>query len=363
MIAMRLTRWLCLAALLATHRALCPSSSSSPPRRVATPRRAHDVAFSEPRQQTDVLRRALTRDGFVSVKAVDCTAMVREASDRHECGRVAATALGRALAGVVLIADGIDDEETFQVWFDGDGPLGGLLAVANGKLQARGYVGNAKYDDPRGVEAGVVGAAIGKGLLKVVRLKNLPGEDVASPFSSIVEIVSGEIAEDLHHFVATSEQREGAMAAGVAVDPFSNRTSVQAAGGWRIDVLPDAPTSIVSRLIGNVDDLLAQKISTTDYLLGHDGKSLDDLVAFLLKGMVFDFLDDHTPAFHCPCSEARVFRTLSLLPRTEVMDIIAKNDDIHAKCEFCGTTYTLAPDQILNHLNNIDEAKAAAAAS
>jgi len=309
------------------------------------------------KERCDVLRRGLSKDGFVSVKAVDCTAMVAEVCRRQKCRKVAATALGRALASVALIADGIEDEETFQVRFEGDGPLGGLLAMSNGRLEARGYVGNPE------VAVGSVGGAVGKGQLKVVRLKNLPGEEVASPFSSIVDIVTGEIAQDINYFVATSEQREGALAAGVAVEEEeevvgatadSPPSRVVAAGGWRIELLPNAPKEVADQVLANVDAVLNAGFATTDLLLR--GESVDGLVRLLFTGMDYDLLPDAaTPAFKCSCSDARVFRTLALLPRDEVMDILQKNDKIEAKCEFCATVYTLTPQQIIDHLAAIDK--------
>ena len=134
--------------------------------------------------------------------------------DLQDCRPLAATALGRAVAATVLVADGLEQEETFQVRFVGDGPLRGVFAVSTGALEARGYVGNPQVDlSPQGVAAG-----IGRGQLQVVRLKALPGEEDLSTYSSVVEIKSGEIAEDINFYVATSEQREGALSAGVTVD-------------------------------------------------------------------------------------------------------------------------------------------------
>lgn len=294
----------------------------------------------------DRLCRAISSDGFVSVKALDCTSMVREVCRRQGCGRVAATALGRALGSVVLIADGIQDEETFQVRFEGTGPLGGLLAVSNGRLEARGYCGNPTVEG-----SGSIGDFIGPGTLKVVRLKNLPGEDVASPFSSIVDIVSGEIAQDINHYVATSEQREGALAAGVAV---GEENDVTAAGGWRIELLPEAPGDVADHVLSNVDSVLSAGISTTDLLQA--GATPDDIVARLFTGMDFQLLEPAKPTFKCTCSDARVFRTLALLPRNEVNDILRNHEKIEAKCEFCGTVYSLTPDKIRSRLAKVDAA-------
>merc|ERR1719238_2705929 len=118
----------------------------------------------------------------------------------------------------LLVADGVKDEETFQVNFRGDGPLRGVLAIANGRLEARGYVGNPAVTlPPNALGKFDVGAGVGKGSLQVVRTKNLPGEEVSTPYTSITEIRTGEIPEDINWFLLDSEQKEGALAAGVFV--------------------------------------------------------------------------------------------------------------------------------------------------
>ena len=206
----------------------------------------------------DELRRGLSADGFVSAKAVDVTRAVREISELQECLPLAATALGRAIASVVLIADGLEADETFQVRFVGDGPLRGVFAVCNGALETRGYVGNPKVALDGGVRSGV-----GAGQLQVVRLKNLPGEEELSPYSSVVDITSGEIAEDINYYVATSEQREGALSAGVS---FGDLDAVDGCGGWRVELLPGAPQAVAEHLLKNIQRVIDDKVTTTSVL-------------------------------------------------------------------------------------------------
>lgn len=214
--------------------------------------------MAELRETRDELRRGLSKDGFVSAKAVDVTRAVKEVTGLQDCLPMAATALGRAIASVVLIADGLDDEETFQVRFVGDGPLRGVFAVSNGRLETRGYVGNPRLD-----LAGSVKAGVGGGQLQVVRLKNLPGEEELSPYSSVVDITSGEIAEDINYFVATSEQREGALSAGVS---FSDLDELDGCGGWRVELLPGAPQEVAEHLLKNIQKVIDDKVTTTSLL-------------------------------------------------------------------------------------------------
>lgn len=297
-------------------------------------------ALQAPPPQGDVLKRALSASGTVSAKVVDCSGLVGEICRLQECSPLASTALGRALTSAILVADGIQDEELFQVHFDGDGPLRGVFASANGRLETRGYVGNPKVSLDVSVSAGV-----GSGQLKVVRLKNLPGEDYSRPFSSIVSLVSGEIAEDVNHYMATSEQREGALAAGVSVDPVR-------AAGWRVELLPGATDEDAAVVAGNIGRLADRE--STHSRIENDGP--DDLLNRLLEGLEPRILDDvSTPTFKCTCSEEKVYKTLALLPRDEVERIIQENECIQAKCEFCATLYELTPNDITAHLKKVDD--------
>lgn len=293
---------------------------------------------------TDELRRAISKDGFVSAKAVDVTRTVREICQLQDCLPLAATALGRAVAATTLVADGLEEKETFQVRFVGDGPLRGVFSVSNGALESRAYVGNPRVDlSPQGVAAGV-----GRGELQVVRLKNLPGETQATTYSSVVEIKTGEIAEDINYYVATSEQREGALSAGVSLD---ENGAVDACAGWRVELLPGAPQEVADHLIENIKT--AAVLSSTDLL--KEGNSCEAILRLLLKDMDGDFdFETREPRFKCTCDVSRVYRTLALLPRTEVDEILESNEKIEAKCEFCARVYSLGPDEIRTELDKAD---------
>ena len=155
---------------------------------------ADRVAALPPLPLKDEMLSAISADGFVSAKAIVTSTMVRDIATRQECLPLAAAALGRAVTCTLLLADGLKQEETFQVRFQGDGPLNGVMAVANGKLEARGFVGNPKVSLPPNAKGKLdVGGGVGKGQLFVVRAKQLPGDPGPSPYSSITNIRSGEV--------------------------------------------------------------------------------------------------------------------------------------------------------------------------
>ena len=299
---------------------------------------------------------ALSADGSISAKAIVTTELVAETSRLQGLGGLAAAALGRAVTCSLLVADGLKDEETFQVNFRGDGPLRGVLALANGKLEARGYVGNPAVTlPPNAMGKFDVGAGVGKGTLQVVRTKNLPGEEVSTPYTSMTEIKTGEIPEDINWYLADSEQKEGALAAGVFVkgtDDGVDRNGVClqgakvcAAGGWYVQLLPFADDAAVEQLQKNLAAMSGR--SPTKMIL--EGLRPEETLNLLLDGLEPKVMSRRTiPKLSesCPCCEDRVFRTLRLLPRSEIDDIMEKHEDIEVKCEFCGKRYNMTPEQI-----------------
>ena len=288
----------------------CPATSlrwlSTTPSRVGTaaPRAC---SADQANSSGDLLVSAISGDGSISAKAIITTQLVAETSRLQGLGGLAAAALGRALSCSLLVAEGLKDEESFQVRpralespstrdhhlcseafippvgvpratrvgslalacssaqvnFRGDGPLRGVLAMANGKLEARGYVGNPAVTLPPNAQGKFdVGAGVGKGSLQVVRTKNLPGEEVSTPYTSITEIKTGEIPEDINWFLLDSEQKEGALAAGVYVQGVDagkdlngeemQAASVLASGGWYVQLLPYADEEAVAQLQQNL---------------------------------------------------------------------------------------------------------------
>jgi molecular chaperone Hsp33 len=309
---------------------------------------------------------AISGDGSISVKAIVTTELAAETSRLQGLSGLAAVALGRAMTCSLLISEGLKEEETFQVSFQGDGPLRGVLAVASGKLDSRGYVGNPAVNLPPNPKGKYdVGGGVGKGTLQVTRTKYLPGETASSPYTSMTQIRSGEIPEDINYFLAESEQKEGALAAGVYVQGTDDgldlngeslgAARVTAAGGWYVSLLPFADDAAVARLQENLAALAERPV--TSMIL--EGLVAEDIVRLLLDGLEPQIMERRVPlglAESCPCSEERVFRTLRLLPRSEVDDIMEKNEDIEVKCEWCGQRYNLTPDEILAKLEEAPKA-------
>lgn len=276
--------------------------------------------------------RTVSADGGVAVRVLVGTALVREAQQRHATSPTATSALGRALLGGLLLASDAKDEESVQLQFRGDGPLGVITVIADARGRVRGFVGNPEADPPpRGGKLDV-GAAVGSGILAVVRHHPAWRE----PYSGLVPLASGEVAEDIAHYLRDSEQKPSAVALGVHVDA---RGDVDAAGGFFVQALPGAADDTVARLERNVlalpppSELLRQ------------GLDAEAILALLLAGLGNRELVTTTPAFHCGCDRERVLRAVALLGRQDLREIGAKGETVDVRCAFCGNRYAVEPDE------------------
>ncbi|MGH9888733.1 MAG: Hsp33 family molecular chaperone HslO [bacterium] len=279
------------------------------------------------------LVRTVSADGGLSVRVIVATELVAEAARRHVTAPTASAALGRALMGAVLIAASAKDEETVQLQFRGDGPLGQLTVIADNAGRVRGYVADPSAHPPARGGKLDVGAAVGKGILAVVRYQPSWRE----PYTGIVPIVSGEIAEDLSHYLAESEQTPSALAVGVFV---ASDHGVEAAGGYLVQALPGADESVLTQLERTVHALP----SPTE--LVRAGLSADGIVDRLLEGIGSRARQRSRPEFYCACDVERIRRAVSLLGRAETRAIAESRERLQVRCEFCATEYVLEPDEV-----------------
>jgi molecular chaperone Hsp33 len=267
------------------------------------------------------------------VRALVATEMVGEAARRHATSPTASAALGRALMGATLLAAAAKGDETVQLSFRGDGPLGGVTAIADGRGRARGFVSNPGADVPARGSKLDVGAAVGKGILAVVR--HQPGW--REPYRGLVPLVSGEIAEDIARYLQDSEQVASAVALGVLVGRDGD---VEAAGGFIVQALPGASEAALAELERNVLGLAPP----TELLRA--GLRGDDIVERLVGTLSTGPRERSQPSFACSCDRARVERAVLLLGREEVREIAAKGEPVEVRCEFCAQRYSLAPDEV-----------------
>jgi molecular chaperone Hsp33 len=253
------------------------------------------------------------------------TALVGEAARRHRTTPVATVALGRALMGAVLLGSSAKHDETVQLQLRGDGPLGTILAISDQHGRARGYVSHASAGLPDGRLD--VGAAVGEGTLAVVRQKGN-----GAPYSGIVELQTGTVAEDLAHYLSESEQVRSAVGLGVFLDETGG---VAAAGGFSVQALPGADEVEISKVEGNV-----RGFPGPGELVG-EGFDAAGLAETLLIGVGIRERHSATPVFHCGCDRNRVLGAVSLLDEEELAESIRSDAPLEINCRFCATQYRL----------------------
>ena len=297
----------------------------------------------------DQLIRATAADGGIRAVGVITTRLTEEAKRRHKLSWVATAALGRTMAAGLLLASSMKTPESrVNIRIQGNGPLGGVMADAGLDGTVRGYVDHPNIElAPNGKGKLDVGGAVGRdGFVYVVR-------DVGYgyPYSSTVELVSGEIGDDLSHYLVTSEQTPSALVLGVFVDA----SGVQAAGGLLLQVMPKAASD--EELVKTLESRIAHLSGFTPLL--RDGKTLPQIFRELLGDMGLNILPERQIVrFHCGCSFNRVLGALKMFGVEELSDMIEKDNGAQATCEFCGEVYEATSD----HLSElIDELQGPAA--
>lgn len=268
----------------------------------------------------------------VSILVTDATALVQEAQSRHGTSPTASAALGRTLMGGLLLGAFRKDEETVQLNFNGRGPLGNIVAVANTQGLVKGYVANPAADPPLRPDGKLnVGGAVGPGTLHVIRSHPAYKE----PYTGVVPLHSGEIAEDLAVYLSDSEQTQCAIGLGVTI---GRDGSVTAAGGYMLSVLPFAEEETIAAL-----ETSLRAAPSPSEMIG-SGMSVEQMTAALLGDVPFDSLGDLTPKYG-PCEvedlRGRMKRAIAMLGQTEVQSILEEQGELEITCEFCKETYKM----------------------
>ncbi|BAZ79925.1 Hsp33 family molecular chaperone HslO [Sphaerospermopsis kisseleviana CS-549] len=284
----------------------------------------------------DKLIRATAADGGIRAVGVITTRLTEEARVRHKLSYVATAALGRTMSAGLLMASSMKRPGSrVNVRVRGDGPLGGILVDAGLDGTVRGYVGNPSVELPPNAKGKLdVGGAVGSGYLYVVR-------DIGYgyPYSSTVELVSGEIGDDVAHYLVNSEQTPSALVVGV----FVGAEGVTAAGGILIQVLPKAARD--EALVTTLESRVSALSGFTPLMQA--GKTLTEIFHDLLGDMDLKiFPESQMLRFHCGCSFDRVLGALKMLGAAELQDMILKDDGAEATCDFCGNVYQANGDNL-----------------
>ena len=278
------------------------------------------------------LELGLAGGGALRWAVVDLTDVVQEARDRRDLGPVATAALGRSMAGAALLlrlATKTPSRLVLEV--RGDGPILRVLAEADQEGNLRGLVGDERVDVPHYDNMKLaVGRAVGKGFLRVLREFEGGGG-----YHSQVELVSGEIGDDVAHYLAQSEQARSAVLLGVLGKP----SGVAAAGGMIVEVLPGAPEEIVAALEQNIAG-----IRGISELLEVGGTP--HVVDTVLAGLDREVREVRPLRYRCRCSRERLLQHLVLLSADDREYLRREDGTIDADCVFCGTHYLFTPEEL-----------------
>lgn len=279
--------------------------------------------------------RYITEDGSAFIISADTTDVVGKAEQIHKTSAVNTAALGRLMTAASMMGDMLkskDDSITLRM--NGGGPAGSLIAVSDSSGNVRGYVQNPVVEIPLNDKGkldvkGTVGTNGYLYVMKDIGLKE--------PYVGQTEIVSGEIAEDITNYFASSEQTPSVCALGVLVNPD---LTVAAAGGFIIQLLPFCPDEIIDKI-----EYAMQTIEPVTVMLSK-GMTPDDIAKTAMHGIEISKLDESEIEYRCNCSKEKVEEALISTGRESLEEMVDSGEDTEVECHFCDKKYVFTPDDI-----------------
>ena len=288
----------------------------------------------EKRQMKDYIVRATAAEGQIRAFAITSRELVETARQDHNTSPVATAALGRLLsAGAMMgvMMKGEKDVLTLQI--ECGGPIGGITVTADSNADVKGYVNNPNVILPPNAQGKLdVSGALGPGFLNVIKDIGL-----REPYNGQTHLVSGEIAEDLTYYFATSEQVPSSVGLGVLMDKDNH---VRQAGGFIIQVMPDTDDEVIDKL----EARLGEVHSVTEML--DKGMTPEDILNYVLEGMDVEILETVPTQYKCDCSFERVSKVIASLGKKELQEMIDDGKPVEVNCQFCGSHYKFDTEQL-----------------
>lgn len=281
----------------------------------------------------DYIVRASAAHTQIRAFAAVTTDMVEEARQRHGTSPVATAALGRLLTGGVMMGSMMKNEEdmlTLQIKCSGQ--IGGLTVTADSQGNVKGYVHNPDVMLPPKNGKLDVGGALGQGVLTVIKDMGLK-----EPYSGQTILQTGEIAEDLTYYFATSEQVPSSVGLGVLMEKDN---TVRCAGGFIVQVMPFIEDKVLEKLEANI-----QKIQSVTSMLDN-GHTPEEMLGQVLEGLDLEITDTLPAGFHCNCSKERIEKAIISIGKKEIQSMIDDGKEIEVKCHFCNTAYTYSVEEL-----------------
>ena len=281
------------------------------------------------------LIRCITSEGAIMVSAIDSTDIVAKAEEIHKTSAVITAALGRLLTAGSMMGNMLKGEKnSISLKIDGGGPSGAITVSADSVGNVRGYAVNPVVEIPLKPNGKLdVSGAVGvNGNLFITQDLGLK-----EPYNGFVPIVSGEIAEDITSYYATSEQIPTVCALGVLVN---TDLTVKKAGGYILQLLPFTEDAIIDKLEENL-----KTVRPVTELL-ENGWDIEDIVRDVLKGFEVEVIYEEHPEYKCKCSREKIESILMGLSQEDLTEMAADQKGTEVKCHFCETNYVFTPEEI-----------------
>lgn len=282
----------------------------------------------------DYIVRATAADAQIRAFAATTREMVEEARERHNTSPVVTAALGRLMSAAGMMGTMLKGEKdllTLQV--HGSGPMKGMTVTADAAANVKGYAFEPQVILPANAVGKLdVAGAVGNGFLNVIKDMGLK-----EPYVGQTVLQTGEIAEDLTYYFATSEQVPSSVGLGVLME---KNNTVRQAGGFIIQLMPFAEESVVARLEKNLSDIT----SVTAML--DAGLTPEQMLEKLTDGLGLEIVDTIPTHFYCNCDKNRVEKAVISIGRKEIEKMIAEDKDTEVNCHFCNTNYRFSVDEL-----------------
>ena len=284
---------------------------------------------------SDYIVRATAGNGSIRAFAATTRDLVQHAREIHHTSPVASAALGRLMTAAAMMGSMLKgDKDLLTLQVRGEGPLQGMVVTSDSKSQVKGYVFNPNVEIPDLIPGKLnVSGAIGAGHLSVIK-----DIGMREPYAGKIELVTGEIAEDLTYYFAQSEQTPSAIGLGVLVE---TDTSIRRAGGFIIQLLPDATDEMI--------DKLEKKLATIPYVsdLLDMGQTPEGILEMILGDFDLKIMDTIPTTFYCNCTRERVEKALISIGKDELEKIIREDKKANLHCHFCSKEYDFNEEQLV----------------